>query len=125
MGFTDFSENDILAFFAVLVRISCFFSIMPIFGDRSITPVVKILLALSVSTILYPILVSQGSIVPADAQVWSLTAYSLIKAVTLEAAFGLVLGFYSKLIFEFIQMGGEMLMVFSKIFNFYLESFNY
>lgn len=105
----SFNQLEALSFFGVLTRTSVLVAVMPFYGDRTIPGPVKILLALALSMLLFPVLVTQGRIVPEDALQWASTTYGLASTVFSEVAVGIVLGFAAKLIFDSIQMGSELM----------------
>jgi flagellar biosynthetic protein FliR len=109
MSLFNFSPTELLTFFAILVRISTLMAVMPFFGDKGVPGSVKVLLSLALSIMLFPTLIARGWVDPMRAAVWSQTASSLIGAVCTEAAFGLVLGFIVKIMFDSIQMGADVI----------------
>jgi flagellar biosynthesis protein FliR len=108
MNLFDFSEEQLLSFFAVLIRYATMFAVFPIFGHKSVPSQVKILLALSISFILFPALVSQGWVNPDEANVWASSLGGIVGVVSLEVLVGLTLGFVAKIIFDAIQIGGNL-----------------
>lgn len=69
---------------------------------------VKVLLAFSVSIMLFPVLLGQGLIHPGEALRWGATAGGIVGTVATEAIFGLILGFVAKLVFDSIAFGGNL-----------------
>lgn len=110
MGLYSFSEPQILLFFASLTRVVCLFLLLPIFGDNTVPPVVRIFLAFSINLIIYPIAASSG----ADAvMALGKTDMGVMTLVLREAAVGFALGFIAKIFFEgmnfaFNHMGSQM-----------------
>lgn len=104
----NFTQEEVLTFFAVLARFSTLVVVLPFVGEKIIPAPVKVLLALSISVILYPILVSNGSVDPREAIQWGASASGLIGTIGLEILFGLALGFIAKLVFEAISIGGDL-----------------
>lgn len=100
--------NEMLTFFAVLVRYSVLFAIIPILGDRIIPMPIKILCSVAITAALYPALVANGSIQPDQAMIWGSTSSQLIFTIGLETLFGLALGYSSKLVFDGIQFGANL-----------------
>ncbi len=98
----------VLTFFAVVVRYSILFSVLPFLGDRMVPVPVKVLTALMVSIMLFPVLVTSGAVRPHDATVWASTAGGIIGTLTLEVLFGLVLGYIAKLTFDGISLGANL-----------------
>ena len=87
----DFDQNELLSFFAVLVRYSVLVSVLPFVGDRAIPMPVKVLFSVAITLVLFPALVRTGLVIPAQAEVWSSSAMGIATVVGLEALFaGLV-----------------------------------
>lgn len=107
MNLFQFSIEEILTFFAVLVRMSVLFSVIPFIGDRMVPAPLKILLSLCVTMALYPGLVRQGYVNPAEAAVWGATAGGILLTVGAEILCALVLGYTAKLLFDAIHMGAN------------------
>ena len=107
-GLFDFSEAQTFAFFAVLVRYSTLMAILPVTGDRMVPTPVKVLLALAISLVCFPGLVSSGKISITDAQVWSQTLYGIAGTTVLEALVGFALGFVARVLFDSLTFAGNM-----------------
>lgn len=105
----NLSENELLTFFGVLVRVSVLFAVLPFFGDRTIPNMVKVLLSLTVTVAIFPTLIRTNVLRPDDAAVWGTTAFGLVGTIVKEAALGLTLGFVAKVFFEAISVGTEMI----------------
>lgn len=108
MSLFNFSVPEILTFFAVLVRYSVLFSVLPFVGDHHVPMPVKILLSLSVSLALFPGLVARGYIHPNDALIWGATAGGIVGTIATEVLLGLVLGYVARLAFDSISFGGNL-----------------
>lgn len=108
-GLFNFDADEMMSFFCVLVRISTFMVILPFFGDRTIPPPAKVLLSLALSVAIFPSLVARGWIQPAQASVWASQTSTLVSTVVMEAVFGLIMGYIARLIFDGLQMGGEIM----------------
>jgi flagellar biosynthetic protein FliR len=106
--FTQLTQEELLTFFAVLVRYSVLIAVMPFVGDRMVPMQVKILLALVVTVALYPALVVQGGIRPGDAAVWGATTSGIAGTIACEVLCGLLLGFTAKLLFEAVSFGANL-----------------
>jgi flagellar biosynthetic protein FliR len=104
----NFNIEEILTFFAVLVRYSVLFSILPVVGDRMVPGPLKILFSIMTTLMMFPFLVSSGQVQPAEAMVWGSTASGMISTLAMEVFFGLALGFSARLIFEGISVGGNL-----------------
>jgi flagellar biosynthetic protein FliR len=108
VGIFNFSEPEILTFFAVLVRYSVLIAVLPFTGDRTVPVPAKVLFALAVTMALYPALVRTGQVHPADALVWGATTGGIIATIVLESLVGLVLGFVARLLFDTILFAGNL-----------------
>lgn len=108
MSLFNFNQEEILTFFAVLVRYSVLFSILPFVGDHYVPAPVKILLSLSVTMALFPALISSGAVHPGDAAIWGASASGIVGTVAAESMTALVLGFTAKLAFEAVNFGGNL-----------------
>jgi flagellar biosynthetic protein FliR len=108
----NFSPEEILCFFAVLIRFSVLMAILPFVGDRVVPGPVKVLLSLATTLALFPALVARGNINIADAAVWGSTTGGIIGTMTMEVLCALVLGFTAKLAFEAISFGGNLVGTF-------------
>ena len=108
MGLFQFSEPELITFFAVLVRYTVMIAVLPIFGNKLIPAPIKVLLGLTFTFILFPTLVTQGLVDISQAAIWGKKASSLAEVVCLEAGFGLALGFTAKLFFEAINIGANI-----------------
>ncbi len=107
-GLFNFSQEEMLSFFAVLVRLSVIFSVIPFLGDRLIPMPVKVLLSLSVTIALFPILVSRGEVRVGEAAIWGQTAAGIASTIGVETVFALLLGFTARMVFESINFGGNL-----------------
>jgi len=108
----NFSQEEVLCFFAVLVRFSVLMAVLPFVGDRVVPTPVKVLLALATTLALFPFLVSQGQVNPQDAAVWGATAGGIFSTMVLEVACALVLGYTARLAFEAVSFGGNLVGTF-------------
>lgn len=104
----NFSEPELLTFFAVLVRFSVLISVLPIVGDRFVPQQVKILLSLAISMALFPALVNTGQVKPADAVVWGRDAVGIVATIGTEALFGVIIGFIARMAFDSISFGANL-----------------
>jgi flagellar biosynthetic protein FliR len=108
MSLFNFNAEELLTFFAVLVRYSVLIAILPFLGDRLIPSPLKILLGIAFTLVLYPTLVASGSIRPGDAVVWGATAGGIVGTVAVEVVCALIMGYTAKLAFEAINFGGNL-----------------
>lgn len=104
----QFSPEELFCFFAVLVRVSVMITVLPIFGDKTIPAPVKVLLSLAVTFVLYPGLVKQDLVRPADAVIWAASTWGIVRTVGQEVLVGLAIGFVAKLVFDAIQVGASI-----------------
>jgi flagellar biosynthetic protein FliR len=108
----QFDEAEILTFFAVLVRYSVLFSLLPFLGDRVIPVPLKVLFSVAVTIVLFPSLVKLGLVVPGEAQAWSANAGGIARIVASEALFAAVLGFTARFVFDSISFGANLVGTF-------------
>jgi flagellar biosynthetic protein FliR len=104
----NFNQEELLTFFAVLVRYSVLFSVLPFIGDHYVPAPVKVLLSLAVSVALFPGLIATGAIHTADAAIWGSSVSGILGTIATEVIFALVLGYTAKLAFEAIHFGGNL-----------------
>jgi flagellar biosynthetic protein FliR len=109
MVFETWSAQELLSFFMVLVRVSTLILLLPVFGDKVIPTNVKILLSLTVSAVLFPVLRSSAMIQVADAAKWSSTTGRLLLTLGSEVLVGLAVGYASQLVFHAIQIAGDFM----------------
>ncbi len=109
MVFETWSTAELLSFFMVVMRVSTLMMLLPIFGDKTVPATVKVLLSLTFSAVLFPILKSNGTIQIMDANVWSETTGKLLLTVASEIMIGLAVGFASQLVFHGIQIAGDFM----------------
>jgi len=107
MVFGNWSPEELLCFFMVLIRLSTLMVVLPVFGDKTVPAPVKILLSITFSAVLFPILKSNGSVRVEDAVVWSETTGKLLLTIISEVMVGLTVGFVAQLVFHAIQVAGD------------------
>lgn len=111
----QFPEGQIVAFALILIRMIAFVVAMPIFGTSMVPTTVKIALPLVLSFVLFPSLITN---VRSD-----LAISEMVVAWAFREAFvGLFLGFFCRLFFFAISVGGELIGISSglssaQIFN--------
>ncbi|MEN9723525.1 MAG: hypothetical protein RJB38_1511 [Pseudomonadota bacterium] len=105
----DFDQNELLTFFAVLVRFSVLVSVLPFLGDKVVPSTVKVLLSLAISLALFPSLVKTGMVVPAEAQIWGGSLWGMTRVFGCEALFAIVLGFTARFVFDSIAFGSNLM----------------
>jgi flagellar biosynthesis protein FliR len=103
-----FSQEEMLSFFAVLVRYSVLVSVLPFVGDRLVPVPVKVLLALVLSVALFPSLVSRGYVRPGDSLAWGASASGIAGVMASETLFALMLGYTARLAFDAVSFGGNL-----------------
>jgi flagellar biosynthesis protein FliR len=108
MSIFNFNVEEMLTFFAVLVRYSTLFSVLPFVGDRVVPAPIKILLSLMIGITLFPVLVASGQISPRAAGIWGASASGIVGTLTIEVLFGLVVGYSAKLVFDGISFGANL-----------------
>ncbi len=104
----QFSNEEMLTFFAVLVRYSVLFALIPFVGDRFVPAPVKVLLALSVTMVAFPQLVHTGVVNVEAAKAWGASVSGITTTLGLEALFGLTLAFVARLTFDAIVFGANL-----------------
>lgn len=109
MSLFNFNQEEMLTFFAVLVRYSVLFAVLPFVGDRYVPAPVKILLALAVTMALFPGLVASGQVRPGEAIAWAATSSGIIGTIAGEAIVALVLGYTARLVFDSVNLGGNLM----------------
>jgi flagellar biosynthetic protein FliR len=120
----QFSEIEILLFFASLIRVSCLFLLLPIFGDNAVPPLVRIFLAFTINIVVFPIAVQMGS---AGVNVAAMNEIALSLLVMKEAMLGFVIGFTAKMFFEglsfaFGHMGSQMGFNMASVYDHHAET---
>lgn len=95
-----FQEAEILLFFASLIRVSTLFMLLPIFGDSTVPPMVRIFLAFTVNLIVYPVAKATYGVGTFGS---NLNDVALTFLVLREALLGFVIGFTAKMFFEGIS----------------------
>lgn len=108
----QFSQEEVLTFFCVLIRFSIITAVMPFFGDWAVPVPVKVLFGLAITIMVFPVLVSTGQVRPGDAVVWSSSVMGIVGTIAKEVLFGVVLAYVVKLIFDAVQVGAEIMGTF-------------
>jgi flagellar biosynthetic protein FliR len=102
LPFLKFNETEILAFALVLIRVSAFLVTWPVFSVFNVPQPLKILLAICVAMVLFPVISRSG-----------LTAQGLGQDICWlalkEALVGVILGFLTRLFFFAITCGGNLI----------------
>lgn len=109
MSLFQFSQEEFLSFFAVLVRFSVLIAVLPLVGDRYVPAPLKIFFAFAITVSLFPALILKGGVRPGEALIWGATAGGIAVTVGLEALFGFVLGYTARLAFDAIHFGSNLM----------------
>ena len=112
MIFTQWSVDELLCFFMVLMRISTMMMLLPVFGDKAVPQTVKVLLSVSFAAVLFPILKANGVVSVESAHLWTQTSGKLLGVLATEILIGLGVGFSSQLVFHAIQVAGDFMASF-------------
>lgn len=101
MDIFQFNEVEILAFILVMIRVSIFFALWPVFGVFSVPAYAKILTSLLVSIILFPTIQWQG--------ITESQSSNMIVVMTVREVFvGLVLVYIARLLFFAVNVCGQL-----------------
>lgn len=106
MGIIQFSETQLLTFFFVLLRVSAIMMLLPLFGDRHIPPVIKILFSLALSFVVFWPLWQGGLVIGTDK---TISTEALLYAGVCEIFIGVLLGFFARWIFDAIRSAGHFM----------------
>ena len=99
-----FSEPEMLAFALVLLRLSAFVVAWPIFGVESVPSSIKILFALMLSILVFPVIDWSGATA-------SFNSNNLIWLAVREAFIGLLFGYLARMFLMATRITGEMVSV--------------
>ncbi|RME16388.1 MAG: flagellar biosynthetic protein FliR [Bdellovibrio sp.] len=102
MGIFSFSEKEILAFFLVLMRMSAFVVSWPVFGIQKVPAPVKILFALVMSLVIFPVISWKQISV-------DLESLHIIWLVGREIFIGVAFGFLARIFFFAISIAGQIM----------------
>jgi len=101
-GFNGFPEGQIIAFALVFLRVIAFVVAWPIFGTQLVPVPVKVLLALVLSVVLFPVIKMQNvDLIKIGDE--------LVFIAFREIVVGLFLGFLLKFFFFAVSIAGEMM----------------
>lgn len=90
-----------LVFFLTLIRVSAMLLVMPIFGSQNMPLKIRVALAVIFSIIMVPFVGRQNIS-------YSISTGRLFFYAGSEALVGLLIGFASKVLFESVKLGGEL-----------------
>lgn len=97
----NFNESEILAFALVFIRVSAFIVVWPVFSVYNVPQPLKVLFALTISVVVFPVLNSRGFIGSGlDTQI--------IPLVLQELLVGVCLGFVARFVFFAVSVGGNL-----------------
>ncbi len=102
LPFLNFNENEILAFALVLIRVSAFIVTWPVFSVFNVPQPLKILFAVSISIVLFPV-------IPHKALVVQGLGSEIMWLALKEALAGVVIGFLTRLFFFAVACGGNLI----------------
>lgn len=103
-GVFAFNQHEVLAFFLVLMRMSAFVVTWPIFGTPLLPAPMKVLFAVALSIVVFPVLNWTGI----EA---SLDSLQLIPLVIKEIFIGLCIGFLARMFLHAMSISGEIISV--------------
>lgn len=98
----DFSETEIIAFFLVLLRVSAFVVSWPVFGTPTIPNLLKVLFALTISMMIFPVVDVAG----VDA---GFSSFDLVGLSFKEVFVGVSLGFLARMFFFAVQIASDII----------------
>jgi flagellar biosynthetic protein FliR len=97
-----FKEAEMIAFALVLIRISVFVAIWPVFSVYSVPNLLKVLFALCLALMLFPVINKSGL-------TNQMIAQDLVWLAGKEVLTGLCLGFLTRLFFFAVSVGGNII----------------
>ncbi|MEE6249681.1 MAG: flagellar biosynthetic protein FliR [Bdellovibrionota bacterium] len=100
----QYNETQLLAFVLVMVRMGIFLGLWPVLGTNNIPKNLKVILALVVSMVIFPLVGWQQIATQIDSNM-------IIWLVAKEVGVGMVLVFMTHLIFQTVQVCGEIVSV--------------
>ena len=96
--------DHVLTLLVIMSRVGPLIFMLPVIGSSSVPVQVKVLFSLALSLILLPV-------VPVSATLLPTTAVGFAVFVSIEIAFGAILGFFARLIFDATDLAGQMVSV--------------
>ncbi len=103
-GIFSFNQTEVLAFFLVLMRMSAFVVTWPIFGTPIMPAPIKILTAVAISILVFPVVQWSGVET-------SLDSLMIISLVVREIFIGLCIGFLARMFLHAMAISGEIISV--------------
>lgn len=101
-GFPILHVDQIILFVLVMARLSGVFIVSPLLSNRSVPNRIKLLIVLSISFLLVPVVAHTKGLVARN-------HIELLAFIFEELTLGLVIGFVASLVFAAIQAAGEIL----------------
>lgn len=106
MSFLSWNEQQIFTFFFVLLRVTTLMFFLPIYGDKQIPAPIKICFGIAFSCVVHPLVWGSGQRIPMDIVN---SPYQLVVAIFSEIAFGVMLGFVARWIFDGVLFAGQFI----------------
>ncbi|MBC87268.1 MAG: flagellar biosynthetic protein FliR, partial [Bdellovibrionaceae bacterium] len=103
-GIFAFNETEVLAFFLMLMRMSAFVVSWPIFGSAMMPAPIKILAAVAMTIVIFPV-------IPWAGIETSLDSMMIILLVIREIFVGLCIGFLARMFLHAMAISGEVISV--------------
>jgi len=97
----NWTLNQFLVLVMIMIRVGPLLFLMPITGSRSVPSQVKILLTVATALVLLPV-------VPVQAEQMPATFSGVLLFVVSEAAFAAILAVFARLVFDAVQIAGQM-----------------
>lgn len=101
MDIYRFTQVELLSFALILIRVSAFLVSWPVFGSGVVPPPVKILFALLITFILYPVV--GHKVFTSD-----ILNEKIIALVAREAIVGVTIGYLTRIFFLTVSMAGNL-----------------
>jgi flagellar biosynthetic protein FliR len=105
-NFIPWNEIQIFTFFFTLLRVTSVLIFAPIFGDKAVPPLVKILFGVALSAVIFPFNWASG--IRIDSAVIN-SPTKILFSCFVEITFGVMLGFVAKWIFDAVLVAGNFL----------------
>jgi flagellar biosynthesis protein FliR len=97
----NWTLNQILVLVMIMIRVGPLLFLMPITGSRNVPSQVKILLTAATAIVLLPVVPVQAGQLPS-------TFSGFLLFVASEVCFGAILAVFTRLIFDAVQVAGQM-----------------
>lgn len=102
MSFLGISQEELIKFFIIFVRMAAFMVVLPFYGERGAPIQLKLALAAILSVVINPLIAVDESLLQ------TMTLWGLAVNVIQSILAGLLIGFIPVLLFSGIQLGGEI-----------------